>query len=96
MRAADMQLPVNGYYGHKTDIGTPGHREGGIAPVMLSHFRANRTDRGVFLEWGTQSELYNAGFNILRGKTQAGGFVKVNPTLIPGLVRHLNGIPTHG
>ncbi len=51
---------------------------------MLSHFRANRTDAGVVLEWATQSELDNAGFNILRGQTKEGAFVKVNPTLIPG------------
>ena len=82
--AADMHLPVNGFYGHKTDIGTPGYREGGHAPVMLSHFSANRTEAGVVLEWATQSELDNAGFNILRGETKEGAFVKVNPTLIPG------------
>lgn len=82
--AADPQVTPNGYYGHKTDIGTPGYREGGAAPVMLSHFRANRTDAGVVLEWATQSELDNAGFNILRGETKEGAFVQVNPTLIPG------------
>ena len=82
--AAEPQVTPNGFYGHKTDIGTPGYREGGAAPVMLSHFRANRTDAGVVLEWGTQSELDNAGFNILRGETKEGAFVKVNPTLIPG------------
>lgn len=82
--AADPQVTPNGYYGHKTDVGTPGYREGGAAPVMLSHFRANRTDTGVVLEWATQSELDNAGFNILRGETKEGAFVKVNPTLIPG------------
>ena len=82
--AAEPQVTPNGFYGHKTDIGTPGYREGGAAPVMLSHFRANRTDAGVVLEWGTQSELDNAGFNILRSETKEGAFVRVNPTLIPG------------
>lgn len=82
--AVNMQVPVNGFYGHSTDTGTPGYRESGAAPVMLSHFRANRTETGVVLEWATQSELDNAGFNILRGETKEGAFVKVNPTLIPG------------
>ena len=83
-RAVDMQMSENGYYGHKSDISTPGYREGGPAPVMLSHFSANRTEAGVVLEWTTQSELDNAGFNVLRGQTKEGAFVQVNPTLIPG------------
>ena len=84
VRAADMVLPVNTYYGHKTDIGTPGYRAGGPAPVMLSHLRADWTDAGVIVEWTTASELNNAGFNILRSQTRKGAFVKVNPTLILG------------
>lgn len=83
-RATDIQLPISGYYGHKTDIGTPGYKNGGPAPVMLSHFSANRTDAGVILTWITQSELDNAGFNILRSQTPQGPFIKLNPTLISG------------
>ena len=83
-RATDAHLPISGYYGHETDIGTPGYRNGGPAPVMLSNFSANRTDTGVVLKWVTQSELDNAGFNILRSQTQQGPFVKLNPTLIAG------------
>ena len=84
VRAADLSLPKKTYYGHKTDIGTPGFLRGGVNPVELSHFRASRTDTSVLLEWITASELDNAGFNILRGQTKDGSFVKVNPTLIPG------------
>ena len=83
-RAVDMQMSENRYYGHKTDISTPGYREGGPAPVMLSHFSANRTSVGVVLEWVTQSELDNAGFNVMRSQTKEGQFVKVNPVLILG------------
>ena len=36
------------------------------------------------LEWATQSELDNAGFNILRSETKSGRFAKVNPSLIVG------------
>ena len=57
---------------------------GGAAPVMLSHFRSTRTASGVVVEWTTESESDNAGFNILRSETQPGQFVKVNPTLILG------------
>ena len=84
VRAADVALPLELYYGHETDIGSPGYKEGGIAPVMLSHFRARRTEAGVIVEWATVSETDNAGFNILRGERKTGSFVKVNPTLILG------------
>ena len=84
VRAADLDLSVNTYYGSASDIGTPGYREGGAAPVLLSHFRAFRTDGGVMLKWETQSELDNAGFHVLRSETKTEGFVKVNPMLIPG------------
>ena len=53
-------------------------------PVTLSHFRAERTDTGVFLKWTTESELDNAGFYIYRSETKDGKFKVVNPTLIQG------------
>ena len=84
VRAADMSLPMKTFYGHQTDIGTPCFRSGGINPVTLSHFRASRTDEGGLLEWTTESEVDNAGFNIRRSETEQGAFVKVNATLIPG------------
>ena len=84
VRAADVQLAVNTYYGRETDVGTPGYRRGGPLPVELSAFRSEQTDAGVSIEWTTESETDNAGFNILRAQTKDGAFVKVNPTLIPG------------
>ena len=72
------------YWGRDTDIGNPGYRGAGTLPVTLSHFRAEKTDVGVILEWTTESELDNAGFNILRSQSKRGPFVKVNPTLITG------------
>ena len=41
-------------------------------PVSLSHFRAELTDAGVIIKWTTESELDNAGFNILRSETKNG------------------------
>lgn len=85
IRAADTQLMTQHvWWGSPTDSGTPGYKQGGTLPVSLSHFRADRTKSGVVVKWGTESEIENAGFNILRSQTQAGRFVKVNPTLIPG------------
>lgn len=85
VRAADTALiGVHTYWGSPMDNGTPGYRQGGPLPVTLSNFRADRTELGVVLEWRTESEVENAGFNILRSQTRQGTFVKVNPTLIPG------------
>ena len=66
------------YYGHPDDIGAPGIKSGGALPVTLSHFRAERTDTGVVVKWTTESELNNAGFNILRSETKNGEFKVIN------------------
>ena len=72
------------YYGHPGDIGAPGVKSGGALPVTLSQFRAERTDAGVLVKWTTESELDNAGFNILRSEKKRGKFNRVNPRLIQG------------
>ena len=66
------------YYGHPDDIGTPGIISGGTSPVMLSHFRAEMADTGVVVKWTTESELDNAGFNILRSESKDGEFKVIN------------------
>ena len=72
------------YYGHPDDIGAPGVKSGGALPVTLSQFRAERTDAGILVKWTTESELDNAGFNILRSEKKRGTFNRVNPQLIQG------------
>ena len=72
------------YYGYLHDIGAPGIESGGALPVQLSRFRAERTEAGVILKWTTESELNNAGFNILRSETKNGKFMVVNAKLIQG------------
>ena len=72
------------YWGLETDNGTPGYRQGSPLPVTLSSFRADLREGSVVVNWTTASEMENAGFNILRGETKQGEFVKVNPTLILG------------
>ena len=72
------------YYGHPDDIGAPGVKSGGALPVSLSRFRAELTDAGIIIKWATESELDNAGFNILRSETKNGEFKIVNPKLIQG------------
>ena len=84
-RSADFELLVNRYWGGSSDIGNPGYRDGNRAlPVSLSHFRAALTDARVILNWATESELENAGFNVLRSPNREGPFTKINPNLIQG------------
>ena len=67
------------YYGDPDDFGTPGFRGGGPLPASLSKFRPERLDDGsIVVRWITESELNNAGFNILRSETRNGEFTKVH------------------
>ena len=59
-------------------------QEAGPLLVTLSSFRAELTETRVMLKWTTESELDNAGFNILRSETKDGTFNIVNSKLIPG------------
>ncbi|MCG9127511.1 cadherin domain-containing protein [Candidatus Poribacteria bacterium] len=75
------------FYGRHTDLGTPGHRteSGDVLPVTLSSFKAQRdNNRQIILRWVTESEVNNAGFNILRSETKQGRYEKINPKLIQG------------
>ncbi len=72
------------YWGHPKDIGYPGWKKGGALPVQLSSFRADRTEQGALIKWTTQSELENAGFNVLRSDTKTGTFKVVNPRMLQG------------
>ncbi|MCY3742290.1 MAG: cadherin domain-containing protein [Candidatus Poribacteria bacterium] len=75
------------YYGHPTDIGTPGYRTEGAdpLPVTLSSFIPQIAESGeVVLNWTTASEIENAGFNIFRSEAEQGAFVKINASLIQG------------
>ena len=70
------------------DLANPGYRRGGPLPVTLAGFRPVRTQSGeVLINWRTESELNNAGFNILRSESEsrAGDFRVINVKgIIPG------------
>ena len=73
------------YYGSPDDVATPGFRAGGALPVSLSKFRPERLDTGeIVVRWITESEMNNAGFNILRSEKRDGEFTKLNTKLIAG------------
>ena len=51
----------------------------------LSKFRPERLDDGsIVVRWVTESELNNAGFNILRSETKDGEYTQLNTNLIAG------------
>ena len=79
-RQSDLVGAGISFYGHRDDISTPGYRLGGPLPVSLSKFRPVRNqDTGhVDITWITESELNNAGFNILRSEAKNGEFKVVN------------------
>ena len=68
------------FYGIRGDLASPGYRLGGPLPVALSSFRPVRDpDTGhILITWVTESELNNAGFNILRRESKAGEFKVIN------------------
>ena len=84
-RAYDTKRLVAGlYYGHQHDLGTPGYRRGKPLPVELSHFSARFEKDRVVINWTTESELNNAGFNILRSTSPTKNFRPINLKLIQG------------
>ena len=72
------------YYGHSNDVSSPGQTIGAALPVNLSSFRPTLEDGKVVIHWTTESELDNAGFNILRSETRNGEYKQVNSELIAG------------
>jgi uncharacterized repeat protein (TIGR01451 family) len=55
-----------------------------FVPVELSSFRAVPDNGRIRLEWVTQSESENLGFNIYRSDQEEGPYVRLNDKLISG------------
>ena len=84
-RAFDAKRLAAGiYYGHQHDLGTPAYRRGKPLPVELSQFSARFVKDEVVINWTTESELNNAGFNVLRSTSQTKNFRPINTKLIKG------------
>ncbi len=79
-RQSDLAGAGISFYGHRDDASTPGYRLGGPLPVSLSKFRPvrNQETGQVDITWITESELNNAGFNILRSEAKNGEFQVIN------------------
>ncbi len=80
-----MAQSARSHYGHRDDMGSPGDRDGSPVPVSLSSFRPvrDKATGEVVIRWVTESELNNAGFNILRSETKDSEFQVIN---VKGLI----------
>jgi hypothetical protein len=59
--------------------------------VTLSSFTAKASNGRVKLEWVTESEIDNAGFNIWRADAENGEYVQLNDEIIPAKGSETNG-----
>jgi hypothetical protein len=55
----------------------------GETVIALSSFTAQPGNGSVTLNWTTEAEMDNAGFNILRAESENGEYVKINAAIIP-------------
>lgn len=51
--------------------------------VELSSLSATGMNRAVLIEWSTDAEIDNAGFNIYRSEKENGKYIRINDYLIP-------------
>ena len=51
--------------------------------IELSSFTVIPQNHKAILQWSTESETDNAGFNIYRSESENGEYTKINPFLIP-------------
>jgi hypothetical protein len=65
------------------DNGTILHYAGASTVIELSSFTATPKAGKVLLQWSTESETDNAGFNIYRSTSENGQYIKINTSLIP-------------
>jgi hypothetical protein len=62
-----------------------------ITSITLSNFTVEPSNRKAIVIWSTESEIDNAGFNILRAKAKDEEYIKINDSLIPA-----KGSPAQG
>jgi hypothetical protein len=65
-------------------LGTPGSGKDASLPVAFSSITAVKTEAGVQIQWVTQTEVNNLGFNVLRSKNPDGPSEVITPQLISG------------
>jgi hypothetical protein len=63
----------------------------GATLIELASFTATPKAGKVILQWSTESETDNAGFNLYRSESADGDYAKINASMIPA-----NGTSTEG
>jgi hypothetical protein len=51
--------------------------------IKLSSFTATPKFSKVIIQWSTEAEIENVGFNLYRSETEDGEYIKINDSLIP-------------
>jgi hypothetical protein len=59
--------------------------------IDLISFGASGDGNQIRVNWQTAQEIRNLGFNLYRGTSPAGPFVRINDRLIPGLIYSVKG-----
>lgn len=87
--------------GNAIDMGTPGkdniygsgrlNLPSGPTLISLSSFTASDSKKKIILDWSTESEINNIGFNVLRSNSENGEYSKINKRIIPARGNGLNG-----
>jgi len=64
----------------------------GSTVISLSSLTAKSADAKVIIEWQTETETDNAGFNIYRSEAENGNYIKINSSLIPARGSSTQGV----
>jgi hypothetical protein len=64
---------------------------GGPTVINLSSFTANPKFSKVIIQWSTDSEIDNAGFNLYRAESENGKYIQINESLIPAQGTSMQG-----
>lgn len=59
--------------------------------ITLMNFKAYARSNRVIIEWETESEIDNGGFNLYRSESEDGNYIKINTLLIPAQGSHTQG-----
>jgi hypothetical protein len=82
---------VNVSFGGTTYIGTFKNATSVPTAITLASFEAKPGSNSVTLAWTTETEIDNAGFNILRAEAENGPYVKINTAVIPAMAGAAQG-----
>jgi hypothetical protein len=83
--------PSYNFYNHTSAEYSPKLVISGSTLIRLSFLTATPKAGKVILQWNTESEIDNAGFNIYRATSENGEYKKINEALIPA-----QGLSTQG